>query len=170
MHATIVAVIAYVPRMALSDRIGPLCDLLLGAAHADATFEDREDEAVRSVLAELAGDDLPVELEAQMNQFDPDKFDLEKTAAAFKTDPVADRARVLAFIAKIKDSDDEVDFAEDEYLRKVCAALGLPKTALDGLVVDVEIEELRADFAKVVRKAPPPPPKKKAGSVDVDLD
>jgi uncharacterized tellurite resistance protein B-like protein len=157
--------------MALSDRIAPLCDLLLGAAHADAKFEDREDEAVRAVLTELAGDDLPVELETQMAQFDPDKLDLEKTCGAFKNDPVADRARVLAFVAKINDSDDEVDFAEDEYLRKVCTALGLPKTALEGLVVDVEIEEMRADFEKVVRKPPPPPPgAKKAASVDVDLD
>jgi len=156
--------------MALSDRIGPLCDLLLGAAYADSKFEDREDEAVRRVLGELAGDDLPVELEAQMNQFDPDKFDLAKTAAVFTADPVADRARVLAFVAAINDADDEVDFAEDEYLRKVCTALGLPATALDGLVVDVEVEELRADFDKVVRKGPPPTPPKKLGSVDVDLD
>ena len=155
--------------MALSDRIGPLCDLLLGAAYADSKFEDREDEAVRRVLGELAGADLPVELEAQMNQFDHEKFDVVTTAAAFKTDPVADRARVLAFVAAINDADDEVDFAEDEYLRAVCEALGLPATALDGLVVDVEIEEMRADFDKVVRKGPPPPPKK-AGSVDVDLD
>ena len=158
-------------RMALSDRIGPLCDLLLGAAYADSQFEDREDEAVRAVLAELAGDDLPVELEAQMNQFDPDKFDVVKTAAAFKNDPIADRGRVLAFVAKINDADDEVDFAEDEYLRKVCDALGLPKTALEGLIVDVEVEEMAADFAKIVRKPPPPPPlPKKGGSVDVDMD
>ena len=152
--------------MALSDRIGPLCDLLLGAAYADAKFEDREDDAVRSVLTELAGGDLPVELEAQMARFDPDKLDLAKTAAAFKTDPVADRARVLAFVAAINDADDEVDFAEDEYLRKVCEALGLPKTALEGLTV--EVEELAVDFAKIVRKLPPPPPPRKGAAVDVD--
>jgi uncharacterized tellurite resistance protein B-like protein len=143
--------------MALSDRIGPLCDLLLGAAYADSKFEDREDEAVRRVLGELAGADLPVELEAQMNQFDHDRFDVVTTAAAFATDTVADRARILAFVAAINDADDEVDFAEDDDLRKVCEALALPATALDGLVVDVEIEEVKTTFA-AVRKGPPPVP------------
>ena len=153
--------------MGLSDRIGPLCDLLLGAAFADTKFEDREDEAVRAVLGELAGDDLPVELETQMAQFDPKKFDLVACAGAFKNDPVADRARVLAFVAAINDADDEVDFAEDEYLRAVCDALGLPTSSLEGLTVDVE--ELSPEFEKIVRKSPPPPPKKGA-SVDVELD
>lgn len=151
--------------MGLQDRIAPLCDLLLGAAHADAKFEDREDDAVRAVLTELAGD-IPVEVEAQMAQFDPDKHSVEESAKAFANDPIADRARVLSFVAAINDADDEVDFAEDEYLREVCKALGLPDSSLEGLVVDVE--EIAPDFDKIVRKPPPPPPGSKK-SVDVDL-
>lgn len=152
--------------MGLQDRIAPLCDLLLGAAHADAKFEDREDDAVRAVLTELAGDDLPVEVETRMAQFDPEKHSVEASAKAFANDPVADRARVLSFVAAINDADDEVDFAEDEYLRSVCKALGLPDSALEGLTVDVE--EIAEDFDKIVRKPPPPPPGAKK-SVDVDL-
>lgn len=152
--------------MALPDRIIPLCDLLMGAAHADAEYKDREDDEVRALLGELLGGSLPIEVETRINTFAPKQFDLVKTAATFRGDPEEDRKRVLVLVAAINDADDEVDFAEDEYLRKVCAALGLPKTALDGLVVDVEIEEVQ----KIVRKPPPPPPAKKAGSVDVDLD
>jgi len=48
-------------------------------------------------------------------------------------------------------------------------ALDLPKTALEGLTVEVETEELKETFQKV-RKGPPPPPPPKGKSFDVDVD
>lgn len=155
--------------MSLPDRLVPLCDLLLGAAHADNDFKDHEDEAVRQTLVELTGADLSTELETQIAQFDPAKFDLKATAAVFAGDPADDRRRVLFLVAAINDADEEVDFAEDEYLRALASALDLPASALAGLTVDMEVEDLRQDLAKV-RKGPPPPPSKKAEAVDVDLD
>lgn len=155
--------------MATPDRILPLCDIFLGAAYADKEFHDREREEVRAMLADLAGSLTP-ELETRITGFDPKKFDLAKTAAAFKTDPPDDRRRLLFLVAAINEADEEVDLAEDEYLRALAAALDLPPEALDGMVLDVEIEELKEDFQKV-RKGPPPPPGKKGnGSVDIDLD
>lgn len=155
--------------MALPDRILPLCDLLLGAAYADDHFRDREREEVRELLADLSGGALTAELDQRIAGFDPKRFDLATAAAAFRGDDVDDRRRVLFLVAAINEADDEIDFAEDDYLRALAGALDLPPTALDGLTVDVEIEELRDDFAKV-RSAPPPPPTKKGGSVDVDFD
>src|SRR5436305_190982 len=61
--------------MALPDRIEPLCDLLLGAAHADADFKDRERDEVRGLLEDLAGKLTP-ELEARIDKFDPKSFDM----------------------------------------------------------------------------------------------
>lgn len=155
--------------MSLPDRLPQLCDLLLGAAFADNDFKDREDEAVRETLVELTGADLSTEIETQLAQFDPAKFDMTATAAAFKGDPEDDRKRVLFLVAAINDADEEVDLAEDEYLRSLAKALALPDDALKGLTIDMEVEELREDFAKI-RKGPPPPPPKKAESVDVDLE
>ncbi len=154
--------------MSLSDRIVPLCDLLLGAAYADKQFKDREREEVTGMLADLAGTLTP-ELSKQIDGFDPKKFDLAKTAAAFAGDAEDDRRKLLFLVAAINDADEEVDFAEDEYLRALSNALFLPASALDGLVVDMEVEELKQTFEKV-RKGPPPTPKKKDGSVDVDID
>ncbi len=151
----------------LPDRINPLCDLLLGAAYADKQFADREREEVEGMLADLAGGTLSAELAERINNFDPKKFDLASTAAVFKADSVDERRRLLFLVAAINDADDEIDFAEDEYLRALGKALDLPASALQGMTVDVE--ELRDNFVKV-RKGPPPPPSKKAGSVDVDLD
>ncbi len=146
--------------MALSDRISPLCDLLLGAAYADKQFKDRERQEVREMLVEELGASLTQDLEAQIDAFEVSGFELEACAAEFIDDPEEDRVRLLGLVAAINDVDDEVDFAEDEYLRTLAKALKLPASALAGLTVDVEVEELRTTFEKV-RKPPPLPPKKK---------
>ena len=155
--------------MALTDRIAPLCDLLLGAAYADHELKDVEDEEVRAMLVDLSGAELTTELEQQIASFDPARFDLAASAAAFQLDPPDERRRLLFLVAAVHDADDEIDLAEDDYLRALCAALALPDDALAGLTVDVEVEELRDSFAKVRRGPPPPPPAKRDGSVDVDL-
>ncbi|HSJ64073.1 MAG TPA: TerB family tellurite resistance protein [Gemmatimonadaceae bacterium] len=147
--------------MALPDRILPLCDLLLGAAHADKRFVAREREAVRRTLADLTGAAMTSELEARILEFEPSEFELATTAAEFRGDPEEDRRRLLLLVAAIHDADDELDLAEDEYLRALAGALELPERALEGLTLDVQIEELREDLAKV-RKLPPPPPGSKA--------
>src|SRR5687768_6650438 len=143
--------------MALSDRIAPLCDLLLGAAYADKQFKDREREEVREMLADVLGATITPALEAQIAGFDPKAFDLTATAAAFAADTEDERRRLLFLVAAINDVDDEIDFAEDDYLRALAKALALPDSALAGLTIDVEVETLRADF-EAVRKGPPPPP------------
>ena len=157
--------------MSLSDRISPLCDLLLGAAFADQEFKDREREEVQGMLEDLSGGKLTQEIQDQIAKFDAKAFDLAKTAANFVDDSEEDRKRLLFLVAAINDADEEVDFAEDEYLRQLSAALKLPSAALDGMTIDVEVEELREEFQKV-RKGPPPPPPgaKKGSSVDIDID
>jgi uncharacterized membrane protein YebE (DUF533 family) len=147
--------------MALPDRILPLCDLLLGAAYADKHFVEREREEVRQLLGDLTGGPIGPELEDRIAKFDPGAFELDKTAAQLASDDLDDRRRVLFLVAAIHDADEEIDFAEDQYLRDLAAALGLPDSALAGLTVDVEVEELRDELEKVRTGPPPPPPKKK---------
>jgi len=147
--------------MPLSDRIFPVCDLLLGAAYADEQFKDREREEVRALLADLTGADPTAELDARISGFDAKKFDLAATAAEFKDDSEDDRRRLLFLVSAINEADEEIDFAEDDYLRALAKALALPDSALAGLTVDVEVEVLQVELAKV-RKQPPPPPKKKS--------
>lgn len=156
--------------MSLSDRISPLCDLLLGAAFADQEFKDREREEVQGMLEDLSGAKLTSELQDQIAKFDPKAFDLTATAKHFVDDSEEDRKRLLFLVAAINDADEEVDFAEDEYLRDLASALELPNEALAGMTIDVEVEELREEFQKVRKGPPPPPPGKKAASVDIDID
>jgi uncharacterized tellurite resistance protein B-like protein len=151
-----------------TDRILPLSELLLGAAYADKELKDQERDEVRTLLQGLAGE-IPAEVDDKIKSFDPATFDLAATAAQFKGDSEDDRKKLLFLVAAVNEADDEIDFAEDDYLRDLAAALDLPKSALDGLTVEVETEELKETFQKV-RKGPPPPPPPKAKSVDVDMD
>jgi uncharacterized membrane protein YebE (DUF533 family) len=153
--------------MAIADRILPLCDLLLGAAHADRVVRDEERDEIRGLLEDIAGE-LPTEVELRIASFDPAKFDLTATARAFASDSEDDRKKLLLLASAVIESDDEIDFAEDDYLRALAVALSLPASALVGLTVDIETEELKDTFQKV-RKGPPPPPVP-GKSVDVDLD
>lgn len=156
--------------MAANDRILPICDLLLGAAHADGRLEDSEQETVRELLLDLSGGALAKEVEARIAEFDPAKFELARIAAQFVGDPMDDRKRLLYLVAAIHEADDELDLAEDAFLTALAKALELPDNATSGLTLTVEVEELEQHFEKVRKGPPPPPGTKKNGSVDVDMD
>jgi uncharacterized tellurite resistance protein B-like protein len=156
------------PTMSITDRILPLCELLLGAAYADKELKEQEKDKVRDLLEELGGE-LSTEVELAIVNFDPAKFELKKSAAAFKSDTEDDKKKILQLVGTVNEADDELDIAEDEYLRALAESLGLPKTALKGMTVEIESEELKETFERV-RKSPPPPPKAKAKSVDIDMD
>jgi uncharacterized membrane protein YebE (DUF533 family) len=156
--------------MAANDRILPICDLLLGAAHADGRLEDSEQETVRDLLADLSDGALSKEVEARIAGFDPAKFDLAAVAAQFVGDPLDDRKRLLYLVAAIHEADDELDLAEDAFMSALAKALELPDEITAGLTLTVEVEELEEHFEKVRKGPPPPPGKKKDGSVDIDMD
>ena len=152
--------------MAELDRTMAICDLLLGAAYADQQFTNHERQIVRELLADLCGGDLPSEIEARVDLFDPKAFDVDKTCASFAGDSEDDRRKLVHLVSAVHEADDELDFAEDDYIRAVAEALNLPEETLTGIAVDFEVEELKEDFDKL-RKGPPPVP---GGSVDVDID
>ena len=60
----------------------------------------------------------------------------------------------------MRDADEEVDVAEDEYLVSLAQALGMDKKDYEDLTLDYEIEDLRDHLASL-RSIPPAPPKKK---------
>jgi uncharacterized tellurite resistance protein B-like protein len=153
--------------MAIADRILPLTKLLLGAAYADNELKDQERDEVRALLEELAGE-LPTEVELAIVSFDPKAFDLAAVAGEFAGDNEDDRKKLLFLVSAVIEADEEIDFSEDDYLRALAEALKLPKSALAGLTVDVETEDLKETFQQV-RKGPPPPPKAAKQSFDVDI-
>jgi hypothetical protein len=68
-----------------------------------------------------------------------------------------DKLKILELIVAVHDSDEVWDLHEDEYLRSVAEAMGLPKEKYKDMTLDFSIEE-----AGTVLKPPPlPPPRKK---------
>lgn len=142
--------------LSTDDRIFPLCELLLGAAHADDELHQREKTEIRALLTELAGE-MRVEVEACIASFEPERFDMKSTASGFRNDPEEERRKLLLLVSTVCEADDEIALAENDYLRALADALGLPASALEGLSVDIEIEEITETFHEV-RKGPPPLP------------
>src|SRR5260221_9049786 len=126
----------------MKDRLPLVADLLMDAAHADDTLEGEEKVAVKRLLREiLEAPALPMDLDFRIEEFSPERFDLAATAAAFASEPPAIKRRLLELCAAVHAADGEIEFSEDEQLRRVAEALGLPPESYDDMVVTV-IEEI----------------------------
>src|SRR5215813_9237511 len=96
----------------MKDRLPLVADLLMDAAHADNTLAGEEKVAVKRLLREvLESPTLPMDLDFRIEEFANES-------------PVIKR-RLLELCAAVHASDGEIDFTEDEQLRRVAAALGL---------------------------------------------
>jgi uncharacterized tellurite resistance protein B-like protein len=129
--------------MAMNDHILTITDLLLGAAYADKRLEGRETDQIRALLTKLSGSaTLPANVEARFKGFSPAAFSVE--AAGKKLAGLGDdRHKVLEMVAAVTESDEEIDLAEDRYIRTAALAMGLTESEFRDLVVDFnEIDEL----------------------------
>jgi len=60
-----------------------LSDVLLGAMYSDRHAAPEEHEVLRRILCQLLGrEQLPLRVEARLQDFDPAEFDLERKAYA----------------------------------------------------------------------------------------
>lgn len=142
--------------MSALDRAQALCDILLGAAFADTHFHEREKVFVRAYLVALCGGELPAELAARIDAFDPADFDLRRAAAAFADDTKGQKRDLLQVVAALNESDDEIDLAEDDYLCALARALRADD-ALSGLALSYESRELRNHLERLEALVPPLP-------------
>jgi uncharacterized tellurite resistance protein B-like protein len=128
--------------MTMKDRLPLVADLLMEAAHADNRLEGEETDTVKRLLAGiLEVQNLPMDLAFRVDEFDVKTFDRAAATKAFAGDPPELKKRLLELIAAVHAADGEIDFAEDDHLRAVGAALGLPDDSFKELVVDV-VEEI----------------------------
>jgi uncharacterized tellurite resistance protein B-like protein len=134
-------------------------DILLGAAHADGTSDGTEVMAVRDLLKELhGGKELPESLEKRINGFSPKTFVLADAAKTFLAESKLEGRKLLELVCTVRDADDEIDFAEDDYIKKLGAALGMKASEYADLTVDYEIEDVASKLG--TKSMPPKPPTK----------
>ena len=144
--------------MTAVDRAEALCDLLLGAAYADSHFHEREKAFVRAHLVALCGGELPRELAARIDAFDPTRFTVETAAAAFAPSSTDQKRDLLELVAALHDTDEELDLAEDDYLRALARALAA-EDCLGDLALQYSSQKLRSTFDSLRAVLPPPPPR-----------
>jgi uncharacterized tellurite resistance protein B-like protein len=126
----------------MKDRIPLVADILMGAAHADSHFHGEEKNAVRRLLRQvLGGEALPMDLEFRIDEFDAAGFDLGETAAAFTSEPLENKRRLLELVSAVHAADQEYDLSEDEFVHRLAAALGMAEDTYRDLAVTV-LEEI----------------------------
>src|SRR4051794_33639996 len=132
----------------MKDRIPLVADILMAAAHADARFYGNERAAVIRLLRQvLGGAALPMDLEFRIDEFAPASFDLGETAAAFVNEKPETKRRLLEMVSAVHAADDEYDLSEDDFVRRLGAALGLAEESYRDLaaviVEEIDIQPLR---------------------------
>lgn len=129
----------------MKDHIETITDLLLGAAYADKRLEGRELDAIRSMLCKLlSASELPAAQQAQIKAYNPAKHDARQDATSLASLSIDEKRKLIGLVASVTESDDEIDFAEDAYIRKVAEGLGLSEEEIGGLTIEV-IEEKDLD-------------------------
>ncbi|MEM7154827.1 MAG: TerB family tellurite resistance protein [Myxococcota bacterium] len=124
--------------MALRQHTDTITDLLLGAAYADKRLEGEELTAIRTMIARLVGTvTVPSRIEDRIRAFNPAKHDIAAATGSLKDLGADDKKTVIELVASVNDSDDELDFDEDAYLRKVASGLGLSDDEIAGLTLEI---------------------------------
>lgn len=138
-----------------ADLLPHLTDVLMAGAHADQKLDGREVEAVQTLLVKLIKDaeELPEALAERIEAFEPEAFDIKQTIQAMGELTREQRRAVLEMLSDLAEADEEIDLAEDEFLREVAEAMGSKPEELDGLTVEIELVS-----TSPTRRAPPPPP------------
>ncbi|MCH9681173.1 MAG: TerB family tellurite resistance protein [Deltaproteobacteria bacterium] len=128
----------------MREHIDTITDLLLGAAYADKRLEGQELAAIRSMVSKLMGTPAPpAAQEERIKSFNPAKHDAGDAARSLAALPMASKRKLIGLVASVTESDDEIDFAEDAYLRTVAEGLGLAEDEIAALTIEIiETDEL----------------------------
>jgi uncharacterized tellurite resistance protein B-like protein len=122
----------------MKQHIETITQLLLGAAYADKRLAGAEITRIRSLLSTLLGGaEVPDSLLRQINTFSPAAFNVQQVASGLDGLSPEDKRKLLELVASVNDADEELDLAEDIYLRTVAAALGLAQEEYSDLTLEI---------------------------------
>lgn len=126
----------------MKQHIDTITQLLLGAAYADKRLEGIEVTRIRAILQQiLGGAALDPRIEEALVSFSPAAFNVHASATSLAGLDSRDKRTLLELIASVNDADDELDLAEDHYLRNVALGFGVPESEFADLALDVLAED-----------------------------
>ena len=110
----------------MKDRIETVADILMAAAHADHHVEPEEVTRIEELLREILGvETVPDALIQRLADFEPDAFDMGQAVAPFQGEAFEVKRKLMDMCYSVHDSDGELDFAEDTFIRELGVTLGL---------------------------------------------
>lgn len=121
------------------DELSLIADILMGAAHADGSYDGTEGEAIVRILQDelLGGHELPLAVVAHVEAFRPEAFELPRACAQLHLADSDDRRSLLALIAEVTDADEIHDEAEDAYIRRVAHLIGASEEEYAHLTMEI---------------------------------
>ena len=125
----------------MKQHIETITQLLLGAAYADKRLEGAEVKRIEAILRQVLGGEPPAEVSAQLRSFNPATFNVHSITTTLRGLDPADKRKLLELIASVNDADEELDLAEDAYLRHVAIGMGVPESEIADLILDVLDDE-----------------------------
>lgn len=125
----------------MKQHIDTITRLLLGAAYADKRLEGAEVARIEQILRQVLGGEPGAEQTELLRSFSPAAFNVHSTAAMLTGLDPADKRKLLELIASVNDADDELDLAEDAYLRHVAIGMGVDESEIADLTLDVLDDE-----------------------------
>ena len=136
----------------VAHRIGILIDLFMGAVYADKRCENKEGGYVRALVADLlCTEQLPPAVVAQIENFDPQTFDLRNAVGEFLREPPMNKRRLMELVAYVTLADGNQTLEEDTYLRDLGQALGMKVEEYRHLTSDPDMAHLRESFTDLAR-------------------
>lgn len=125
----------------MKQHIETITQLLLGAAYADKRLEGAEVVRIEQILGQVLGAEPGADTRALIHTFNPATFNVHSTAATLLDLDAGEKRKLLELIASINEADDELDLAEDAYLRHVALGMGVDEADIADLTLDVLDDE-----------------------------
>ena len=125
----------------MKQHIDIITRLLLGAAYADKRLEGAEVSRIEQILRTIVGGEPQAEQLDLLRSFNPAAFNVHSTAAMLVGLDPADKRKLLELVASVNDADDELDLAEDTYLRNLAVGMGVDEATIADLTLDVLDDE-----------------------------
>lgn len=108
-------------------RLRALADILLGAAYADGELTVPEQIEIGARLLKAMGEThLSADLESEIHDFDPKRFELPLALATLALEDKHERVELVSDVAAVISADSRVESHERIYLWRLAAMLAIP--------------------------------------------
>ena len=115
--------------------------ILMGAAYADGSFDDLEEDAIINIMMQVTGEeDYEDEIFEVIEEFDEEEFNLEVLAEPLLDEPEELRLLLMKMVAILREANGVIELEEDDYLMRLAEVLDLEAEFMDDYATEAGFE------------------------------